>query len=515
MPKYVEILRLHELSISQRQISQMVKSSRNTVRKVLQIAKENQLSYTDCSHWERERLDEVFSGKKQKAKRRQNHFVLPDYESLSKELAKPGVTMQLLWEEYVDQCRQNKQLYYQLTQFKKYFHDYLSQKKFTHIIHHKAGDRIQVDWGGKKLSWVDPDTGEQLTGYLFVAVLPFSGYAFAVACPNMKQESWIQAHVDCFAFLEGVPTITVPDNLRTGVTKNTRTELILNRSYEDLANHYHTIIVLTRVSRPRDKGAVENTVKNLTTHLIARLRNYQFFSLYEYNQQLRKELAQFNKKPFQKKNGSRKSLFEELEKATLQPLPKHPYEYGEYKTAKVYANSHISYDKHYYSVPYAYIGKTITLKIFSHSLKLFDGTTFLYEHSTQYKQPGQYTTDQKHLPENSATFGKWNSSRYIQWAKRIGPNVEIVVEKLFDQGPEQQYYRRVHSLLKLADTSSDQRLDHACHYALEKTSVPSYQMIKKILEQQDTHSFLPKSITSKDKEQSYLRGADYYDNQGF
>lgn len=514
MPNYLEIVRLYELSMSQRSISQTLSTSRNTVSKVIKTVTTQQLSYHDLKQWEYQKVEELFkqsNGRKQ----RQTHFTMPDYEQLAKELSKPGVTMQLLWEEYVDQCRQANLLYYQLTQFKKYFNEYLARQPFSPVISHKAGERAEVDWGGTKITWVDPDSGEILSGYLFVAVLPFSGYAFALGCTDMKQANWLHAHVCLFDFLGGVPLLIVSDNLRTGVTKHTRSTLILNQSYEDLANHYHTVVLPTRVKKPKDKASVENTVKQLTTHVVARMRNYTFFSLEEYNQQLLKEIHRFNAKPFQKKTGSRLSLFQEIEQPLLQPLPDYPYEYCSYQTAKVYNNSHISHQKHYYSVPYALIGKKVTLKVYDDFLEVFDGKTFLCRHSTKHKSPGYYTTEEQHLPEQSATYGKWNSSRYLQWARHKGPNVAIVVEKLFQQGPEQQYYQRVHSLLKLADSYSDQKLDNACQLALEKTTVPSYSLVKKYLEQPSTRSPLSLSDTPKEREQAYLRGADYYDKQDF
>ncbi|MCF1586406.1 hypothetical protein LQF60_12655, partial [Tetragenococcus koreensis] len=176
--------------------------------------------------------------------------------------------------------------------------------------------------------------------------------------------------------------------------------------------------------------------------------------------------------------------------------------------------SHISYQKHYYSVPHAYIGKSVTLKIYTNVLKVFDGSTLLCQHTTQYKHPGQYTTKAEHLPENSAHYGNWNSSRYQKWARRIGPNVAIVVERMFLEAKiEQQYYQRVHALLKLADRYSDQRLDQVCQQALEKNGTPSYSLLKSLLEKQakNAASFFQNS-TSSTQEQAYLRGADYYDN---
>lgn len=155
-----------------------------------------------------------------------SYYVMPDYKQLSKELAKPGVTMQLLWEEYAQECRLNNKIYYKLTQFKKHFNDYLYKNSFSHVLHHKAGEQVQVDWTGKRPQWIDPMTGEIIKGELFIGTLPFSGYTYAQACIDQKMPRWIEAHVKMFEYFQGVPTLLTPDNLRTGVTKNTKTQLL-------------------------------------------------------------------------------------------------------------------------------------------------------------------------------------------------------------------------------------------------------------------------------------------------
>lgn len=507
MPNYLEMIRLHEASFSLRQISNLVGSSRNTVTRAVKLAQSRKLTYQELSTWEAQDIDAFFEKKKEVGSKRHPEYAMPDYEHLAKELARPGVTMQLLWEEYADACVKNHMIYYQITQFKKYFNAYLEKHAFSHVLTHRAGEVVQVDWAGTKIHWIDPDTGESLKGSLFVSVLPFSGYAYAEGCVDEKLPQWINAHIHMFAYFNGVPTLLVPDNLKASVTKHSRSELILNKTYEDMSNHYHTVVVPTRVRKPRDKGAVENTVKQLTTHLIARMRNYQCFSIQEYNKFLLLELDRFNKKPFQKKNGSRFTAFVEAEQATLQSLPERPYELCEFKDAKVYANSHIALRKHYYSVPHQYIGETVKLKIYSERVEICHNQKHLYTHSTTDKYPGAYTTVPHHLPEGSQ-FDEWNKERYLQWAKRIGPNVWTVIERLFEQGPEQQFYRRAHAILKMADTYSDQRLDEVCHYLLEQATNPNYFQIKRLLERQ---SFQVDSNTSKEPEQSYLRGAEYYD----
>ncbi len=507
MPNYLEIVRLNELSFSQREISDMVRSGRPVIKRTIDITKHHKLSYKELKGWEADRIDSFFGPKHSNSTQRDTNYTLPDYDLLSKSLPKPGVTMQLLWEEYVDACRHNNQSYFRLTQFKKYFNEYLSQKSFTHVIKHKAGERVEVDWAGTKIRWIDPHTGEIIYGYLFVAVLPFSGYGFALGCHDMKQKSWINAHIQMFEYFQGVPTVLVPDNLKTGVTKHTRTTLKINETYESMANHYHTFILPTRVPKPKDKASVENTVKILTTNIIARMRNYQCFGLDDYNDYLRKELDSFNQKSFQKKPGSRFSIFNDIERLVLQSLPTEPFEYCEYKTVKVYNNSHISFEKHYYSVPYQYISHTLKLKIYAEKIQAWYQDRMLCEHHTLGKMPGGYTTVAEHLPKDSATHGEWNSQRYLKWARHIGPNVYIVVEKMFSEGPEQRHYKRVHALLKLADIHSDSALNDACHHGLERTTFLSYRLIKQLLNTGTSHL---NSSTPEIPEQSFLRGAEYY-----
>ncbi|MGO4940679.1 IS21 family transposase [Fundicoccus sp. Sow4_D5] len=506
MPNYLEMVRLHEAGFSLRQIAKIVGSGRSTVTRTVNIAQKKGLGYVGLSQWSVKEIEELFrvSQKKQAI----TYHVMPNYEALSKDLVKPGVTMQLLWEEYAQTCRLNGQIYYQLTQFKKYFNDYLNKTRFSHILNHKAGEQIQVDWAGTRPHWVDPTTGEIIKGEFFVGTLPFSNYTYAQACVDQKSASWIDAHVNMFKFFNGVSTLLIPDNLRVSVTKHTKNELILNSTYEDMATYYQTIVVPSRVYRPKDKAAVEGHVKHLTTHLIARMRHYQCFSIQEYNHYLLIALAEFNAKPFQKKEGSRLSLFETFERETLKSLPHYPYEMCTFKDAKVYNNSHVTLNKHYYSVPYQYIGEKVTLKIYADHLEVYHKQQLVCQHRTTGTRPGAYSTVEAHLPEESQYYGQWNSTRYLKWASRIGPNTHTVIAQLFALGPEQQYYRRVHAILKMADTYSDQRLDTACHYALERSSQPNFTLIKQLIEHPMTQI---NSNTLPPTEQSYLRGAAYYD----
>lgn len=508
------IARSKRKGVSNRKIAENLGVSRNTVNKIVNKILEMNLSWEDIERMSESALDESFSSSK---KSKESQFLVPDYEKLSKELAKLGVTMQLLWEEYYDQCRLNSKRAYKLTQFKKYFKDHLSKIEFTDIIHHKAGERVEVDWAGTKAHWIDPDTGEIIYGYMFVGILSFSGYAFAKVVSDMKMPNWIQCHIDMFEYFGGVPTIFVPDNLKTGVIKHTRETVVLNKTYEDMASHYNTVIIPTRVRSPQDKALVENTVGKLTTYIIAKLRNYQFFSIEEYNDQLLIELDKFNKKKFQKKEGSRYMIYKDFEQNTLQPLPKYPYTLCEWKKAKVQRNSHIQVNKNFYSVPYELLGKEVDIKISNKNLEVFLNQNKVCEHKMFIDKKGKYCTDPTHMPPNSNQYSEWNKDRYMRWAKQKGPNVYRLVFNHFQRGPiEQRYYRTIHSILKLADIHGDESLDKACKYALDLITNPGYKYIKTILVNKEYIVNEKIEETKEIEEQSkgkFVRGGSYFGNR--
>lgn len=492
-----------------RKIAESLNLSRNTVNKIVNFVTENNIPWSEIQEMSNQQLHRLFSSRK--TKKRDEDYAFPDYENLAVELAVPGVTFQLLWEEYVDQCRLEKKKAYQPTQFKKYFNEYLSKTSFSDIVHHKAGERVEVDWAGKRPHWSDLDTGEIQYGYLFVGVLSFSGLVFAKVCADMKLPNWIQCHIDMFEYFGGVPQILTPDNLRTGISKHTKEAIVLNPAYEDMAEHYGIVVIPTRVRTPKDKPLVENSVGKLTTQIIARLRNYQFFSIDEYNEQLMYELDRINNKPFQKKEGSRRSVFETFEKNTLHPLPSHPYEICEWKKAKVQSNSHISVQKCFYSVPYEYLGKEVSVKMTRDLIEIYYDKEKLCEHQRTHNKVGAYQTNPAHMPPYSNQYGEWNSTRYLNWAKKKGPHTYEVIYRLFkDADIEQKYYRAAHSILKLADTYSDQRLESACKCALELFQRPSYKNVKNILKSGED---LRQAEKEENKTSSrFLRGGHYFGN---
>ena len=330
MTNYREILRLHSLGLSKTEIAASCRCSRNTVASALQRAASCELRWPLPEGMSDKELSELLypiSASKPVYK-------MPDYAYVHKELQRSGVTLNLLWLEYCDQCKVEGNTPYQSTQFNKYYSDYLSKTNATMHLDHKPGEVMQVDWAGDTAAVIDTDTGEVIPAHVFVATLPYSGYSYVEAFFSMAQEDWTAAHVNAYRYFGGVTRIIQCDNLKTGVQKHGKDEVVLNRAYQELAEHYGTAILPTRVRAPRDKAAVEGTVGIISTFILAALRNREFLSLPELNEAIWERLEAFNHKPFQKREGSRVGSFSE-ERAFLRPLPPQPFELAVWKVATV------------------------------------------------------------------------------------------------------------------------------------------------------------------------------------
>ena len=363
---------------------------------------------------------------------------------------KSGVTLKLLWEEYVDTCRSAGQPSYGYSQYCKLYQDYVAQNKPTMHIQHKPGDKLMVDWAGTVLPLYDKTTGDSCKAYLFVATLPFSMYCYAQACRTMKEEDWVNAHISMFGYFGGVARILTPDNLKAGILSNRKYEdPVANRSYQELADHYQTALLPARVLAPRDKAAVEGSVGNLTSNIIARLRNRKFFDIQTMNAAILKELERFNDTPFQKRDGSRRSVFLEEELPSLRPLPSYPYEFAQWKTATVQLNYHIAVDLQDYSIPYEYVHKKVDVRYTKSSIGVYYKGNRICSHKRLYGRRGQYSTLPDHMPVNHQLYSEWDRARFLKWAASIGDAAHEVVQKKSDSYRiEEQAYKGCLSLLK-------------------------------------------------------------------
>lgn len=349
MIDYREILRLDSLRESQRSIALKVQSSRNTVAEVIAVAKAAGVSWPLDADVTNEDIQELlFPGKYALA----SPYTEPDYEWIHRELAKPGVTLTLLWGEYCVKVRNDGGIPYMYTQFCEKYRRWARVTKATMRIAHKPGDAMQVDWAGDPLYITDQVTGIESPAYIFVAVLPCSWYTYAEPCLDMKSENWLLCHVHAYNYYGGVPRLLIPDNTKTATIRNTRYETILNRSYQEMADHYGTAIVPARVYRPDDKAAAEGSVKFVSTWITAALRDQKLFSIAEARAAVAEKLEELNARAFKKRPGCRKSAFDEEEKMFLKPLPSSAYEPSIWLNPKIGIDYLITDRINKYSVPY-------------------------------------------------------------------------------------------------------------------------------------------------------------------
>ena len=510
MIDYREIIRLKNLKFSNVAIANSLCCSRNTVSEVLKLAESHSLEWPIPETLTNKDIEQLFyPGRGTNEGRR-----LPDYEYIYNELAKPGVTLSLLWAEYCAKCEAEHIIPYQHTQFNEKYHAYAASKKATLRIKRKPGETMEVDWIGDTLKVYDSANCCEISAYIFVAVLPCSLYGYAEAFPDMKSNHWIEAHVHAYSFFGGVTRILVPDNLKTGVIKNTRTELILNRSYHEMAEHYGTAIIPARPVKPKDKPNAEGTVKVLETWILAALRNRKFFTFQELNKAIHKKLEEFNAKPFQKKKGSRLSAFLEEERDFLMPLPASPYETAVWSTATIQPDYLITVGNCKYSVPYEFIGKKVDIRAAENSIEVFYHGDRIASHVRKMYAPEPIYLPE-HMPENHRKFLEYNTESFLDWGKSMGHSTHLVIKHfLFMHKVEQQGYKSCASLMKLADRYGTDRLENACAKALSYTPNPGLKNISTILKNgQDKVVLTSESARVSNKESlkyGITRGASYY-----
>lgn len=515
MTQYKEILRLYmRLGINKSQIAKSLGCSRTTVIATLAAAEQSGLEWKDVEGLSDREIKDLLYPSSDSA---HPQYKMPDWDYIHKEMSRMGVTLSLLWVEYCETCRNSGQIPYQSTQFYKYYREYAQKHHATMHIERKPGDIMEVDWAGDPAQIVDPLTGEAIKAYIFVAALAYSRYAYVEAFLTQKETAWIAGHNSAYRFFGGVTRIVVPDNLKTGVTLNSKDETVINRTYQEMAEHYDTAVLPARPLRPRDKPTAEGEVRVVSTWIVAALRNQTFFSLAELNAAIMQKLRGYNERPFQKKEGSRLSMFHD-EKAFMRPLPKHPFEIALWKKAKLQDNYHVCTGGKYYSAPYEYIGKELDVRVSEGMIEIFFSGTRIASHPLLRPNERKYSTREEHMPPEHRRFGEWDADRFRSWADKFGTYTRTVTDYFFSSVKvEQQAYKTCRALLHLADRYSAARLEAACGKAISYSPYPSLRSVKAILQSgrdrlPDTEEEEPSP--SDAQPQGFLRGAACYKTGG-
>ena len=510
MRKLREILRLkYEVKLPHRVIGRACGIGAGTVSMYVQRAKREGLSWPlpealDDDALENRLFREPFHERVARP--------APDCEAIHRELKRPGVTLQLLWLEYLEAHPQG----YRYSQFCNVYRRWVKKLHPSLRQRHRAGEKVFVDYSGKRLHLIDPETGELIPVELFVGVLGASGYLFAEATAGQTLPEWIGSHIRMLEFYGGCPAVFVPDNLLSGVTHPCRYEPEVNRSYADLARFYGAVVIPARVRKPKDKAKAEAGVLLAQRWILATLRNRTFFSLAELNAAIREKLALINQRVMKKMGMSRQQLFEHIDRPALKPLPSERFEMAEWKYCRVNVDYHVEIDHNYYSVPYTLLHERLEARFTPSIVELYDKSRRITSHK-RLSGRGLVSTHPEHMPRNHREYREWSPQRLIHWASKSGPaTAQMVTEILHRRHHPEQGYRASLGLMRLGRQYGMERLEAACARAL-RLGAYGYRTVKNILST-GLDSLCSEQETSKPlapmPHHDNIRGAAYYTLEG-
>jgi len=505
--KVREILRLkYELGLDNRQISRSCSIPHSSVGNYLRRAEAAGLKWplpADLS-------DTVLEAKLFPVVPVSSDVPLPDFESLHEQLIRhKHLTLALLWEEYKKEHPDG----YQYSWFCERYRRWAAKLDVVLRQEYRAGEKMFVDHAGQTVPVVDPDTGAIQDASIFVAVLGASNYTYCEAVWKKDLPSWIGSHNRAVEYFRGVATETIPDNWKTGVTNACYYEPDLNPTYRDWAEHYGTVVIPARVRKPRDKAKVEGGVLIVERWILAALRHHTFFSLGELNRAIRELLIKLNRRKFRKLDTTRGELFEQIERPALKPLPAEPFEFADWKEARVHMDYHIEVDHHYYSVPYRYVQEKVDVHYSEKTVEIFLKGKRIAVHARSYL-PGKHTTLRAHQPQKHQDL-KWTSASMEEKAGKVGPSVVYAFRKIMQSRKHPELgYRSCLGVLRLESRYSSERLEAACRRAVAM-NVCSYRSIKSILENSlDREPLEPVKVPAAHREvHNNVRGSAYYGRQ--
>jgi transposase len=439
-----QMLRLARDGVSAREIGRTLGVARSTIQDNLKRAASAGLDWPLPGELTDATLEQrlfAHAGVKRGFRRR----VEPDWAALACELKRPGVNLMVLWEEY----RAVHPSGYAYSRFCDLFREFERRLSPTMRQDHPAGDKVFVDYSGKRITIVDRQTGAVREAEIFVAVLGASNYTYAEATWTQTLPDWIEAHVRMFRFFGGVPRLVVPDNLKSGVQRASFYDPELNRSYGMMASHYGVGILPARPRKPRDKAKVEAGVRFAQTYILGRLRRQTFFSLDEANLAIAAAIERVNAHVMRRLGVSRRHLFEAVERPLLAPLPEADYQFAEWRLARVSLDYHVEVDGFFYSVPHRLIREQVDVRATRRTIELFHRGQRVAAHQRRYGGR-RHGTDPDHMPSSHRRYAEWTPDRFRRWGHSIGPNTEGLVLAILANRPHpEQGFRTCLGVLRL------------------------------------------------------------------
>jgi transposase len=509
MRKIKEVLRLkYDLGLGQRQIARSCSIGLGTVNDYLARAARANLKWPLPQGWDEEQLNATLFGA-EPVRTREPERALPDFAHLHEERQKGKyVTRQLLWEEY----KQANPDGYGYSRFCELYQRWRGTQDVVLRQEYKAGEKAFIDWAGPTIPIHSRTGGKNSEAHLFVAVLGASSYTYAEAFADEQTISWLTAHMRAFEFFGGVPKLLVPDNTKTGVTRACRYDPDLNPTYHEMAMHYGVGVVPARPYKPRDKAKVESGVLVAERWILAALRNRRFFEIGELNLAIQELLVKLNSRRFRKREGSRASVFQGLDKPALQPLPAERFDLSQWARARVNIDYHVSFEGNFYSVPYHLVQQPVEIRSMPATVEIFHKGKRVASH-LRSRGKGQLVTTPDHRPKSHREHLEWTPSRMVHWASGVGPNTARLFERILEDQPHPEMgYRGCLGIIRLAKKYSGERTEAAAARALS-TGACRYKSVENILrnsldrEPLDVPPPLPVPPPTHDN----IRGAGYFD----
>ena len=500
-----QILQLHLDGVSNRQIGKILSISRNTINRYLQQFKASEYDMASLLKMDDSKLRELFTLHTTIDNERFD-YLIQFFDKLRQDRLHPGFTFQYHYKEYKSQASNP----YSYTQFMEHYRRKYPSIKGSMKLEHEAGKNMFIDYAGKHLYLTDKETGEQIPLEVFVAILPHSQYTYVEATRSQKREDLISSTANALSYYGGVPMAIVSDNLKSAVSRHNKYELTINRSFKDFARHYQCVINPTRPYSPQDKALVENAVRLVYQRIYYPLRNMTFFSLEEINKEIHKLLTPYNDLLFQRKDASRRELFQRSERSYLKPLPASRYEMKDYRRAKVQKMGYVYFspDKSYYSVPYRFIGKHTQIHYTRSIVEVYYNHDRIAIHPRGHSK-GAYHTIKEHLCSTHQAYLDWNPAYFKDKASKHGEYVLEVVSYLMDNFDYPEItYKRSMGIIQLHRQYGSDRLNKACMKALQAGTY-SYHRIHNILKNNLEQEQVEPDQSSIPKHEN-TRGASYY-----
>lgn len=499
LPMIKDVIRLKwHARLSHESIATTLKISKGVVAKYVGLASAAGLDWETVQDWSEQRLSTALLPRSTAAQ----PFVEPDWGRIHRELDRKGMTLMLLWQEYV--TAHPEQRTWRYTQFCEHYKAFTSRLKRSMRQHRRAGEKLFIDFAGPTVGLSDGSRAQ-----VFVSAMAASSYVFACATPAQRLDDWIEAMVRALHFYGGVPQLIVPDNARAVIATPDRYEPRANDTVLDLARHYGTSVLPARPRTPRDKATAESSVQVVTRWVLARLRHERFDTVAQVDAAIAALLPSLNERPFQKLPGSRASVFAELDAPALMPLPAQRYELARFKTVKVHIDYHVEVEAHRYSVPHALVGQTLEARITRHALELLLRGQRVAAHARNDRRGG-YTTVEAHMPAAHRAHLEWTPQRLIDWGQRIGLSCGELITRLLQTYKHPEHgYRSCLGLLSLSRRYGETRLEAACERALA-LGTWRYRHVRDLLTNQRD---LATETTASDwisPAHANLRGPGYY-----